>query len=432
MRFATTWLRFVARRKPYPLLSLQKSVALRFLEHRSAAPVPKVERLKVFVKLNLRLLLLPFRLQRRRGVKTLLLNIADNDRERRMYFATKYAGSDPATTVNYNPGGQDDVLFHDGLSLRRLMLLWRAGWLIWKGGLADLLGKGKVRPVWHLYAANLLLQQILFHGEGREVIFFFCYYPQTYLTALVAGVLLRDYHPIMVTSSGIQFENNRYHYNPAARCRYCSRVQAPEITHYERMGWMRFHDKALWGLEEVNMLDGLEQTQPTVDIGIFCSGFWARTERGWTIADLDGLRRYAYNDHRWYQVFLGILETVIAVKQAQPHVTAKVYLHPFERRLWRENGIAPPYLDRLEEAGILYEYDGPNSLSQFYESRIGVSTQSTIVFDRMHYGLDSLFYAGKEAWQPIAPQYLGEFQQFGFKDFKELRNKLCKLLGVDE
>jgi len=70
-------------------------------------------------------------------------------------------------------------------------------------------------------------------------------------------------------------------------------------------------------------------------------------------------------------------------------------------------------------------------LERFYEAKIGLASQSTIIFDRLHHGLDSYFYAGKENWTSIDMRYLGEFSRFGFGSSEELKDKLKQNLGLE-
>jgi hypothetical protein len=430
MRFARTWLNFAARRTGRPLFSSLKSVALRHLEHKQPGAVGFVERLKVFVKLNYLLLSLPFRLRRDPSKTLLLLNVPDRSSAERRYFIRKFdrEAPDEAAIAHYDPYLPGDRLIYRRLTLRKCWHLAQAAGLIWRGGFADLFSRIKARPNWHLHAAQLLLQQILFHDPDSRIVLFFCYYAQTYLSSYVAAALLDDYAPTVVASNSILFENNRYLYHPDLRLRLCSRLQVPEVASYRALGWMQVREAELWGLEEVLRIDAVPQTAPTVDIGLFSSGFWARTETGWRVADIAAIRRGDYHGNRWFRIFWEMLELVAELKRERPGLVVKVYLHPYERRLHAEHGITPPYLPLLDANGIRYELVGGDSLQQFYESRIGLSSQSTIVFDRIHYGLLGFYYAGREAWQPIAPEFLGEYADMGFKTADELRVKLLACL----
>jgi hypothetical protein len=431
MRFASTWLRFAARRTGRPLWGSLKSVALRHLEHKRPAAASFKDRLMVFAKLHYMVLSLPFRMRRDPSKSLLLLNVPDRSLAERLYFIRKFDTEAPeeAAIAHYDPARPVDRLVYRRMTLRKVFHLLQASWLIWWGGFFHLFSRVKARPEWHIFAAQLLHQQILFHDPDSRIIFFFCYYAQTYLSSYVASAILGDYQPIIVASNSILFENNRYLYHPDLRLQLCSRLQVPEVENYRALGWMQLKEAPLWGLEEVHRIDTVPPSAPTLDIGLFSSGFWARTENGWRVSDIEAVRRGDYHGNRWFLIFRWMLEVVAELKQERPALTVKVYLHPHERRLLADHGIAPPYLPLLQANGFLYNLEGEDSLQKFYEARIGLSSQSTIVFDRIHYGLPGFFYAGKERWQPIAPQYLGEYAAMGFQSREDLKAKLRACLG---
>jgi hypothetical protein len=431
MRFARTWLNYAARRKGGSVYAAVKSVGIRHLEHKQAAPVGFSVRLKVFARLNLLLLSLPFRLRRDPSKTLLLLNVPARSFDERRYFIRKFADAVPedGAIAHYDPQSARDPLLYRRLTWRKVLCLARAARLIWWAGLRDLGSRVKAQPQWHIPAAQLLLQQILFHDPDSRMVFFFCYYAQTYLSTYTAAAMLPDYRPTIVASNSILFENNRYLYHPALRLALCSCLQVPEVAAYRAKSWMVLREATLWGLEEVQRIDAVPVTAPTVDIGLYSSGFWARTETGWRVSDIAAIRRGDFHNNRWFRIFWEMIELAAALKHERPGLRVKVYLHPYERRLFADHGIAPPYLALLDANGLMYELEGGDSLQQFYEARIGLSAQSTIVFDRIHYGMIGFYYAGIERWQPIAPAYLGEYQAMGFKTIPELEAKLRSSLG---
>lgn len=431
MRFALTWLKFAARRTGRPLWPSLKSAALRHLEHKRPERPTFKQRLMVFAKLNYMVLSLPFRMRRDPSKTLLLLNVPDRSRAERVYFVRRFdkAAPEEAAIAHYDPARPVDRLVYRRMSLRKAWQLTQASWLIWWGGFWALFARTKTRPEWHIFAAQLLHQQILFHDKDSRVVLFFCYYVQTYLSSYLASVLVPGYRPTIVASNSILFENNRYLYHPDMDFKLCSCLQVPEVGIYRQLGWMTFQEPEMWGLEEVRRIEQVPPSTATIDIGLFSSGFWARTEKGFRVADKEALSRGDYLGNRWFKIFWWMLEVVAELKRERPELSVKVYLHPHERTIFHDFGIAPPYLAMIQEAGFMYNLEGEDSLQKFYESRIGLSSQSTIVFDRMHYGLIGMFYAGQEEWQPIEPKYLGEYAANGFLSREDLKAKLQGFLG---
>jgi hypothetical protein len=432
MRFADAWLKGSGSQKDGRHLSSLKSVCLRFLEHKTAGPVGFLPRFLLFARLNLLILTLPFRLRRAPGKTVLMLNVLPSAHAQRSYFLSRFLQDcPPADKIgSYSPLAFKDRLVHDGITAKQWGQLLRACRLIWWSGCMDLFSKHPIKCYWHLLASQMLLQQLLFNGKDRRVVLFFAFYPQTFLSAFAASAIADDYHPIIVSSNSILFENNRYLHLPQADLKVCSKVLVPETQSYQKMGWMTLRSVELWGLEEVDRLDTIPVSAPSIDIGLYSSGFWARTANGWRVGDLDRIRAGEFVENRWYQVFAGMLQTVAELKQAHPQLRVKVYLHPYERHLHKQHGIDPPYLGLVRENGFEIEFEGKDSLTLFYEPKIGLSSQSTIVFDRLHYGLEAFYYSGKEDWMPINAAYLGEYRNNGFQDLGELRKKLEACLSA--
>jgi hypothetical protein len=210
----------------------------------------------------------------------------------------------------------------------------------------------------------------------------------------------------------------------------CSKVLVPEIETYHQKGWLRVAERSLWGLEEVELIDQVPVRNPTYHIGMYSSGFWARTENGWRVHDLERIRSGEFLQNRWYHIFLDMLAVVADLKAMHPRLKVKVYPHPFELGLLNQHGMVPPYVAFAQAAGFDVQLEGDNSLDDFYESKIGLSSQSTIVFDRMHYGIENYYYAGKEHWMSVEATYLGEYARYGFRDMADLRQKLIDSLDL--
>jgi hypothetical protein len=77
---------------------------------------------------------------------------------------------------------------------------------------------------------------------------------------------------------------------------------------------------------------------------------------------------------------------------ARHNLTLKVFLHPYERFLIKEYGIDPPYAKYVDNKNVFMSTDLESGISNFFEARVGITTVSSIVFDRAAYGLETLFY----------------------------------------
>lgn len=411
-----------------------KSTVLRIDGKTAPKPYPWKYQLKLFLSITRLLLTLPFRMRSGKGLQALYYDQVQGPEgmAQRRYFLRKYAGlgGEDSQIQTFAVQGDFPKVYVNGMGPSKLWQLHRLAWRLFWAAFCDLFKPSRVHWYWKFQFANSVVQQVLFHAPGKQQFLFFSYEAHTYLSALVASHLLSDYQPVIVASNSILFRDNRYNYNPRAHLKLCSRVQEAETHHYQNLGWMRFKSVTLWGLEESKVIDALPPTQPRYDIGIYSSGCWARTKDFWRAEDLNAVRAYKYIDNPMYLYFLPIMQEVIALKHALG-LKVKVYFHPFEARLFYKDGIRPPYIDLLEANGVDYEVEGKSSLDNFYESRIAVSVSSTIIFDRLHYGLPAYYYAGDGIPRyTIADQYIGRFRDYRFVDLKEMRAKLVAALGA--
>jgi hypothetical protein len=398
-----------------------KSAVFRLQGKTVKAPRPWTANLGLVVRMSLLVWSIPFRLRRNRNAIAIQYNDGDT-RARRLYYFKKYAALDCADeqVISCHPQDWKTKLYFKELGVGKVLLLMRVSWILWWATFCASFKRTRVNPHWKIRFAQLLLQQILFHAPGRKQLLYFCYEPETYLSSFVAAALMPDYTPMIVSSNSVLFRDNRYLYHPRLHLKICSKFQVAETQTYRELGWMEVGDVTLWGLEEANVFDRLPTVPPTWDLGIYSSAGWARTHDLWRAENLDLLRKGGYKDNPLFVQLMEILKVVCELKRERD-VRVKFYLHPHEIHLLRDHGIRPPYLDLLEENGIFYELDGKPTIENIYEARVGLAVSSTLLFDRMNFGLRSYFYGGYAIKDnTIDVRFLGEYARYGYRDGADL------------
>ncbi len=397
------------------------STAFRLQGKTRSQPWPWMSQWIFMVRMSLLVWSIPFRLRRAASAVAIMYNDGDT-RARRLYYFKKHAQLDcrDDQVLSCHPEGIGHKLYFKELGWHKLWLLARIGLMLQWAALASCFERTRVNPHWKIRFAQLLLQQVLFHKPGRQQLLYFCYEPETYLSSFVASALLPDYVPQIVSSNSVLFRDNRYLYHPRLHLKICSQFQTAETATYRKLGWMQVADAQLWGLEEAIVFDQLQPSAPTFDIGIYSSAGWARTHDLWRAENLELLRQGGYKDNPLFVQLMVILEVVCAHKQSRA-CKVKFYLHPHEIHLLRDHGIRPPYLDLLEANGITYELTGKPTIENLYEARIGLAVSSTLLFDRMNFGLCSYFYGGYAIPDnTIDIHFLGEYAQYGYQDAAHL------------
>jgi hypothetical protein len=101
----------------------------------------------------------------------------------------------------------------------------------------------------------------------------------------------------------------------------------------------------------------------------------------------------------------------------------KIYPHPFERSLLRDQGIEPPYMHLVDGKNIFFDTVGEDSRALMGEAIVAVSLQSTLIFERLDAGYQySYVYhwddLSRDVFDPVAA---GPFADRCFENMDELR-----------
>ncbi len=255
-------------------------------------------------------------------------------------------------------------------------------------------GKTNYNHAWFTKTLILTAQIALAPKEFNYAIFNL-FTMQSYLTASFADLFGAKY--FVSFSNTLLFDANRYTHLPNGIALLCSELQKPEVNAFEEQGWFNVRDKVTCGSEDAIVIDRLvRNNESKYDLGVYSSGFWARDERGLRtsinqLIDNKGLK------NKTYQVFLAyLLLPALELKRQNPKVKIKVYPHPYERFLYHNHGISPPYLEEINNLNIEFDLDGSDSMKDLFACRVGVAITSTIINDRIALGLEGFYLNNKD------------------------------------
>jgi hypothetical protein len=199
----------------------------------------------------------------------------------------------------------------------------------------------------------------------------------------------------------------------------CNPYQEFELQSYASMG--RFGDSILWGPEDIGDLLRYSARRPRDGVarvlGVYTQGFWLRRELGIIKPDLG--RAYAELEDR-------VLEC--ASKMVRGGFATEVLLlpHPLERR--HHDRTAEHYSGMLVGRGVrLLLDDHASSADTFDDVGLGLTTFSTVGFDRLYCGFKTLFYVGDTAlvdWSVESP-----FHGLFLKTTESLHSAVIDALG---
>lgn len=345
--------------------------------------------------------------------------------EMRKYFINKYSKSE----ANYDHiDGQ--TIWYTKITVANLFLISK----IWLHFFLTLISILKIKKDKHNLKAyflvfNTVVSLILLNTQGKKIYVFQIFDVRNYLPAM-----LSDWYPQLdlklITSSSILYASNRYCFTPASEIIYCSGYQKFEIQTFIDRNWFVIKNYELWGLEEANQYDMLEPKEPTYEIALYSSGEWARRDGIFRVNDIEAIKRGDFLENELYQQFEQIVIELSKVIN-QNELKLAVYLHPYEKSLYREHQLVPPFISLLEKnIGNQFEvdFDNENSISKIYESRLAVSLLSTSISDRWHLGLEGVMFENNETtnFRKIISNY-GDFVFSTIEEFVLfMKNRISK------
>lgn len=173
------------------------------------------------------------------------------------------------------------------------------------------------------------------------------------------------------------------------------------------------------------------QDAPSVDIGYFSTGEWARRDGLYQVRDPEIVRSGVLRGNPYDRATTEVLEALAGYARER-HRTLVIYPHPFERTLMSEHGIEPPYAALEDGTWVRIDRsDEPNSRLRVREPRVAVSIQSSFIWERIGLGLDRsyVFEFEDPERNPFLREALGPYERNVYRSTTELMARLDEAFG---
>jgi hypothetical protein len=203
-----------------------------------------------------------------------------------------------------------------------------------------------------------------------------------------------------------------------------SKVNLPEVDFFRRAGHFKASEVLYFPQEYLLERERLQPSAPVYDIGFFATGDWARIAGRYIATDVALVRSGAYRGNVYEQHAERVLSALVAYASSRRR-TLRIYMHPYERSLFREHGIEPPY--RGLEDGELVTIDDAAGTSRdaVYECDVAVALRSSTIWERIDLGLDrSLMYVFGGGLDNFLPESMGPYRGNLFASVEELEARL--------
>lgn len=273
------------------------------------------------------------------------------------------------------------------------------------------------------------INQVIQLSNQKEIqfIYYNAYLIETFLTAKIGEKYTR-LNALFVLSGTSMYTYNRYTFLPESDFVLCSSVQFEELNIFQKLNWVRFKNISKWSLEEVDDYKELTNRFPKYHIGIYSCGAWARRLDFLRENNIDKLRKNDYSILPGYVLFDKLIDSIIQIKYSKPHIRIVLFPHPYERKLYKTEGLTPPYLKKLNANGIELNLDGKNSIQQIYDSEIAVSISSTACTDRWNLNLKAFIFDGTDYnyrnFVFVKREYIGKYGKYCYRSMDELKKKI--------
>ncbi|GAB4284853.1 MAG: hypothetical protein Kow0067_07050 [Coriobacteriia bacterium] len=145
----------------------------------------------------------------------------------------------------------------------------------------------------------------------------------------------------------------------------------------------------LWGPMELSQMDtayrGRLRDGPSDVVAVYTQGYWLRLQQG-TLKE-PALVEYARVEDELMQAMLQYLEL-------HPDVSVVVFLHPMEKRHFASTSELGPWRLLEHPRATCVTSLQQHSNEAFDRARVGVTTFSTVGYDRTYMGFPTVFYRG--------------------------------------
>jgi hypothetical protein len=167
-------------------------------------------------------------------------------------------------------------------------------------------------------------------------------------------------------------------------------VQEEEVRYLQEIGDFRAARIVYTGSEYIKDFVSLQRTAPSIDIGFFSSGEWARDDGRYRVSDISRIRGGEFITNKSSAVMMDVLRALAELSR-QKNLRLRIYLHPYERTLLSQYGISPPFASLIDDRLIDMDSSRESSRMKIFEPFAGVSLQSSIIWQRLDMDLRESF-----------------------------------------
>jgi hypothetical protein len=260
----------------------------------------------------------------------------------------------------------------DALLLVLRLGLWLLHWALWPSELGN-----------HYF--RIVRTCLLVHGHvvssSQPMVYLFQLY-RTEMTFLAAYLRERGVFVNLIPSTTPLTTYNKRLIGDSLKI--CNPYQIDEFLCYRDLGVCKHYE--MWSPEEIHLLAPYYASRKIAEypdtIGLYTQGFWLP------------MRQAALGEQMGEQLARRekeLVDVILIYLQANPSLKVIIFPHPAERRQFAQTG--EHQFDVVQQhKQVLVDFAGESSIFSFDRVGLGLTTVSTVGFDRIFMGFRTLFY----------------------------------------
>lgn len=218
----------------------------------------------------------------------------------------------------------------------------------------------------------------VFVYRPRRLFIYSFHSPASYLLATFSSGRCVTY--ISTSNSTLFTENSRGNLN-GCRILASSSFHFKELEYLKKRGWLKFNNDPLNIGNEFSYEVSKMSRTIEYDLGFYSSGFWARDEMGNRLAISNGI------ETRSSLLELELLKMAVKIANEE-NLKLGIFLHPHEKDLI-SRGFESPWVRFVNNENVFIDNEF-GKVSNIFSSKIAITYQSSIIYDRGQYGLITL------------------------------------------
>ena len=272
------------------------------------------------------------------------------------------------------------------------------------------------------------IEGIILMHKPEKIYFFHTYY----LPVSICSLYLSNILPIYSISGNTPL-SKWSPYKVYDHLVLCNQYQLEEVEYLRKQKQIKFNGCTFYGNENQEVYEKYsnwvkEYFTPKYDIGIYTMGFWARAGGVSRIEKFNLIKSHPdYNNNEYY---FHEKEMINQIKEISEELNLKIiiYPHPYERQILENTNLNSYYADLEELSNFEIDNEGKSSNLKFEDSKIGITTYSTVGFDRLNFNFKSIFYVKKNELDLFDASVPSKWGENFVQNRDQLKKRIISLL----